>query len=553
MSSDWLHIPESGTFVSPSLGKYMIVSPSPEFIGKLQGIPGAQVQPMSEREWVASLPMHEDSVRVLSNLGWPTQGMQPFHFYYSKPKVEGMYESMPHQSETAAFMATNKRCYCFNTMRTGKTGSLVLAFDYLRRVRNVTGSVLIVATVSTLGGVWERTLKTTLRDRRVVKIYGGTGREDRLRLLRQSADFYIINYDGVKMIVDELEQAVVEGRINMIGVDELTHYGNPSSARWKALNRIINGKRRQPEYVCGLTGSPGGNAMSVFGMSKLVTPWILGDMRKDTWQNLCYQKYGSQVWQWRERPESKYIIEKALQPQIRFDKKDILNLPPTVTVRKEAELSSEQARPYRDLIDSMIALTKKGELITAVSKAALAHKLFQCALGSVIKEDGTIAYLDNTPRLEVIKETIEEAEAKVVIFCVYKAAIIRLTQQLKDAGISTECVHGDVTGGRRDVIFNDFLHARDPKVLVCHPTTTAFGTELASADTLIFDGPPRVGEFIYSQALERLGSAKQRARQITIVEVSATKEERDAFEDINNNVKAADSINRLFTELTRKG
>lgn len=553
MSNGWFGIPEENTYLNPSEGRYMLITDNVDWVQAFQQhVPQTQVAPMpDDGGHVVYLPFHEDTVRIMDNLGWPTQGIQPFHFYYQKPKIEGRFDSMIHQAETAAFMSVNKRCYCFNTMRTGKTGSLILAFDYLKRIQNVSGSALIVSTVSTLGGVWERTLKTTLRDRRIVKVHGGSGKKERLKLLSQPADFYIINYDGVKIVADELEDMVRDGRINMVGVDELTHYGNPSSGRWQALNAAINNKRRPCEYVCGMTGSPGGNSEAVFGMVKMITPWTIGTNSKEHWKNMVMYKYGAETWKWKDKPEAKFIIEKVLQPQIRFDKNDILELPPVVTLNKDAELSKEQRYDYVQMLNSMIAISQKGEVISAVSKAAMLHKLFQIALGSVINDIGEIKTYDNTPRLQTILETIREAETKVVIFSIYKAAVTRLAQQLNDKGVSAAYVHGSVTGAARDKIFDNFLNAPEPKVLVCHPATTAFGTELASADTIIFDGPPRVGEFIYSQALERLSSLKQKARQISIVKLSATDEERDAFADIDAGVKSAESVNRIFAELTK--
>lgn len=44
-------------------------------------------------------------------------------------KVEGKYEPMKHQWISGVFMAEHKRCFNLSTMRTGKTGSTLLAYE----------------------------------------------------------------------------------------------------------------------------------------------------------------------------------------------------------------------------------------------------------------------------------------------------------------------------------------------------------------------------------------------------------------------------------------
>lgn len=558
MTEGWLHVPQSGAFVNPVTGRCLIPNKPQAVLSKAsESLPGSQVAPLGEDAWVLEAPLHEDTVRVLHNLGLPTAGLEPFHYHYAQPKVEGEFTAMDHQAETAAFIATHKRCYVFNTPRTGKTGSLILAFDYLQRVKGVPGAGLIISTVSTLGGVWERSLDTTLKDRVVVKIHGGIGKAARLEKLRTPADFYVINYDGVKMIEEELREMVVSGHITMVGIDELTHYGNNSSGLWKSLNRVINDKRRPCEYVCGLTGSPGGNVLAPYSWAKMVTPWTVGNINKTTWEGMVFYRWGSEVWKRSERNEAKELVTRILQPQIRFDKAELFEVPEVVTTDVKADLTPEQEEAYRRMIVHMVAEVGRAEqektTISAQTKAALIHKLFQISNGSVKTEGGEIITLDNSDRVSKILKIILSARAKVVVFAIYKAQVTRLRDQIRAAGISCECIHGGVTGTKRDKINQDFMHGKDPQVIVCHPTTTAFGVEYASASDMIFDGPPRVGTFIYSQALERLSSSRQKLKSINVWNVYATGEELESFKDINAGVQEAESVNKLFSALTKKG
>lgn len=543
-------IPETGVIVDPDHNNYILNITSPSVLQKIQQtLPDIQTQAYNGGTLVR-LPVHDDTLQLLRNIGLPTSGMEPLRWQYKTPLIEGSYSVMAHQLTSAAYMASHKRCYNTSTMRTGKTASTIMCTDYLQSVKGVTGAVLIIATVSNLTGVWKHTIETTLPHKRVVVVHGGTGKKDRLVKLRTPADYYIINYDGVKMVQDELLAMVNRGNLNIVVVDELTHYGNPKSGRFLALDAVINGKNPVP-YVYGLTGSPGDDPIPIFGFAKLINPTRLPCKRITTWREMTQWRYGREAWMWRNTADCPDILYRTMQPNIRFDKKDIMDLPPIVRQIRDCELTGDQKIAYRKMRDDMIALFDSGEVIEAVHKAALSQKLFQIALGTAIAPDKSIIELDNKPRVDVILEVIREASQKTVIFCPYTGAIDNLARQLRAHKLTVEVVDGRVTGNKRAEIFDSFQNKPDPQVLICHPQTTAFGVELAAADTMIFNGPPLSGGFIYEQALERLSSLKQKAKQIMIVQIAATPEERNFFAGLDRGVASSALINNMFADLTR--
>lgn len=549
--SNLLVVPETGVIIDREHNNYILKVTDTGVLERLtKNIPYLFTQPYQDMT-LAVLPVHDDSLTILRNLGFSTTGMEPLYWEYQCPLIEGEFAAMAHQVTSAAFMASFKRCFNTSTMRTGKTGSVVMCTDYLQSIKGVPGSVLVVATVSNLTGVWLHTIRTTLPHKRAVVVHGGVGKQDRLRKLRQYADYYIINYDGIKMVEDELIQMVNDKRIGIAVLDELTHYGNPKSQRFLSMYNILNGKSKVP-YVYGLTGSPGENPLPIFGFVKMVNPARLPCSRLSTWQELTQFRYGRESWQWRNKADCPDIIYRTMQPNIRFDKKDIMDLPPIVRQVRDCELSKDQRAAYERMRDEMIAMTKDGEIIEAVHKASMSQKLFQIALGTAIASDKkTVIELDNKPRLKLIEELIKEAEQKVVMFCAYTGAIDHYAKQLKALGYSVGVVDGRVTGKKRDDIFQAFQNTKDPHILICHPRTTAFGVELAAADTMIFNGPPISGDFIYEQALERLSSLKQKAKQISIIQVVATEEERKFFAGLDAGVKSSELINDMFAAVTR--
>jgi hypothetical protein len=493
---------------------------------------------------IVRLPWEDDVVRTLCANGVEGTHWYPLFRDYNPPLVEGRFVPMPHQLATAAFLAWHPRAFCTSTMRTGKTASVALALDYLRG--RSPGAALVVCPVSVMRGVWERTLRPLMN----VRVLCGT-RAQRLEALADPrAGAFVINYDGLKIIERELAAAVASGRITKAVIDELSHYGNATTQRWKAANRVFNSPARPVGRLWGLTGTPGADTLAVHGYVALVNPVKMPWQSRGKWQTAVQYKWGREAWMWKDRPEAAALVRDVMQPNIRFRKEDVLeNLPPVMRTRRDAELSPEQERMARNLRTEMCALTAGKALVTADQKSALISKLFQTAAGSVISTTGTET-LDCQPRIGLILELVASTSRKTVIFCSYRGVVDGLAAALRKAGVSVMAVHGGVTGSARDRIFAAFQQEGDPRVLVAHPTTTAYGTELAAADQLILNGPPLQGAHTYMQGLERLSSAKQTSDRISIVEVAAIEEERLFFDALDARTGTAEAVASLFDRIT---
>jgi hypothetical protein len=187
--------------------------------------------------------------------------------------------------------------------------------------------------------------------------------------------------------------------------------------------------------------------------------------------------------------------------------------------------------------------------VAADRKAELVSKLFQVAAGGVIAEEGAAA-VDCSPRNALIMELIRTNERKTVIFCAYRAVVDQLACRLEAEGISVATVHGGVTGRTRDAVFDDFQNTSRYKVLVAHPVTTAYGTELAAADQLIINGPLMSGTHTYMQGLERLSSTRQTSGRVSVVELVCSAEEGVFFDALDGRTGQADATAKLFEYIT---
>lgn len=522
--------------VFPDCEKIVVQIMDEEFRKVAASLPGIEY---SADRRLYQFPWTTESCRLLRNMGFDALPAMPF-ISRNDRLVEGKYKPMKHQLLSAAFMILNPRGYNLAEPRLGKTCSSIIGVDYMQRAGMITGGVLVITTLTTIYGVWKSSIEATIPGATVEVVHG----KSRAKSLKNVADFYITNYESCRLSELDFIKAIQDKRIGAVIIDELTHVGNSGSQRHKAIYNICN--RSGVKYVWGLTGSPADNPEMVYGMCRCVNQTQLPCATKTGWLNLTMYQYGPEPFMKKPSHLAPEIIHKAMQPAIRFSKANILDLPPVTTQVRTCDLSREQKQKRNELKDQAVAMLESGEVITAANGGVLLTKLMQVALGVVKDDKGAPRELAHKDRTDTVLEAIAETPRKTVIFCGYIAGIDMLVKEIREAGYACEKVDGSVTGQKRSQILADFQNKKDPHVLVCHPTTTAMGVELSAADTIIFDGVPLTGGFVYAQSIERLSSTKQTAGNINIIHIISTPEERKALDALQSGYDLGQRIANMF-------
>lgn len=482
-------------------------------------IPTAVVVDHKGQQLVA-VPHRPDETRVLRNLGFEVPDPMPIH--YKWPKVSGRHDPFNAQRETASFLAMHSRAYCLNGMGTGKTNSALWAYDYLRRTKQVT-KMLVVCPLSTMERTWADSVFQTFPHLDCAVLHGT--RERRLKHLKQDVNVYIINIDGLSTIADELKN---RPDIDLIVIDELALARNASTERWKILNNICN--KQSVRRVWGMTGSPTPNAPTdAWAQCRLVTP-----------DNPLVPKYFSafrdkvmrQITQfkWANRPEANDVVYQMMQPAIRFSLDDCTDLPEQTFITREVELTTEQKKAYKDML-SKLATEYQGGQILAVNEAIKANKLIQIACGVAYGTGGEEVVLPAKPRMDVLKEIIEESEGKVIVFVPLTGALESVADELRKDW-SVETIHGGTSKTERDRIFGEFQRLPEPRVLVANAATMSHGLTLTAATTIVWYAPVHSNE-VYEQACARVRRPGQ-TRTTVIVHIAGSDIERRVYKRLQD-------------------
>lgn len=452
-----------------------------------------------------------------------------------KYKWPGLNKPFEHQKTTAAFLTMHRRAFCFNEQGTGKTASVIWAADYLMTL-NLIRRVLVICPLSIMDAAWRADLFKFAMHRRVDIAHGKP--EKRKEIVRGDAEFVIINYDGVEIVADEIKN----GGFDLVVIDEGNAYKNNMTRRWKVLNSLLT----PDTWLWILTGTPASQSpVDAYGLAKLVNPTGVprfGGAFRDMVMNKVTQ------FKWVPKPDAQDTVHKVLQPAIRFTKAQCLDLPDMSYTFRDVPLTAQQLK-YYELLRKQLIVQAAGEEITTVNAAANLNKLLQLSGGAVYSDTGEVVQFDASNRLSVLREVVEEASHKVLVFVPYRHAIEVVAEDLKKHGYSTAVIHGGVSATNRADIFQRFQTKPDPQVLVIQPQAASHGVTLHAADTIVYWSPVMSVE-TYLQCNARVHRAGQK-NPSTVVHLQGSGVEKRMYAMLRNKVDIHNKIVDLYGELLR--
>jgi len=433
----------------------------------------------------------------------------------------GPFKPMEHQKVTASFLSITKRGFCFNEQGTGKTASSIWASDYLMKLGKIK-RVLVVCPLSIIHSAWQADLfKFALH--RTVNIAYGT-REKRKDIINSDAEYVIINYDGIEIVEEDIKKA----GFDLIIIDEANAYKSISTKRWKSMQRLISSNT----WLWLMTGTPAAQSpVDAFGLGKLCVPdrcpRFFGRFRDMV-------MYSVGRFKWVPKDDAESIVFNMLQPAVRFTKAECLDLPPVTHVNREAPLTTQQDKYYKTLKKDMY-MTAAGEEISSVNAAVNLNKLLQISGGAVYTDTKEVIEFDVSNRLNVVREVIEEASNKVLVFVPFKHTIQLLSEFLDKHKITSEIINGSVPVTKRSQIFKSFQETKHPNVLIIQPQAASHGVTLTAADTIIWYAPVTSLE-TYLQANARIDRPGQDS-PMTIFHISGSPVERRLYQMLQSKLK----------------
>lgn len=472
-----------------------------------------------------------DEWKVLRNLGIRSIP----HPITGKYRWPGVYTPFKHQITTAEFLVSNPRCYCLSSPGTGKTSAAAWAADYLLTHKRIK-RVLVVCPLSIMDTAWRADLFRTVMHRSVGIATGS--RKQRIDVINSSCEFVIINFDGVKVVTEELAQA----GFDLIIIDEATAIKSVNTDRWKAMNSLV----RPDTWVWAMTGTPAAQSPEdAYGIAKLVKPDSVPRFA-GAWRDRVMVKITQ--FKWVPKMNAQQIVYDTLQPAIRFTKEECLDLPDILYTTREVPLTPQQSKYYNRIKQEMVAIAA-GEEITAANAASMLNKLLQVSQGAAYTDTGEVIQFDVKNRLSELLDIIDGTTHKVLVFVPFRHVtdMLRdeLTKHFNDPHM-VEVIQGGVSAGARAETIKRFQTEDKPKVLLLAPAATAHGITLTKADNIVWWGPVSSTE-LYLQANARAHRAGQ-VNKVTVTHLQGSPVEKRMYTALQGKVDLHQSLVDMYRQ-----
>lgn len=415
------------------------------------------------------------------------------------------YESKtkPYKHQIAALSASKQRAAFayFMEMGTGKTKVLIDEVGILR-VNNKIDTVFYVTARGNYANFTRRELATHMSDEINYRSYMWTGsnntkdREEIRRITDKNAPYLRILSMNIEALsaspkARELAKKFIESGRCLMAVDESTLIKSPDSIR----SSVCIDLGEKCDYRRIMTGheSPSG-PLDLWSQFEFLGRGLLGFRSfmhfRARYAVMSEIRQGQRMVKipvaWQNLDD---LAERVAQHSYRVYKKDCLDLPPKIYEIRDIELTDEQKRIYKSLVDNFWAEIGEGS-VTVQMAMIQSMRLHQVLCGYVKLDDGTITKIEtNRPQamLDVIQESVEPA----IVWCAYRqdATLIASTLRSEYGDHSVVEYHGGVALRDREEAIDRFQDRR-ARFFVGTPQSGGRGITLTAAGLVIYYSNP---------------------------------------------------------------
>jgi len=395
-------------------------------------------------------------------------------------------ENSWHKEEYAYFME----------MGTGKTKVLIDNVAMLYDKGKVDG-VLIIAPKGVVGTWYNQELPNHLADHieNVTVLWQANinkKQQEKLdQLFKTGHELHILvmNVEALSTDKGKLFAAkFLRSHKSMIAIDESTTIKNPKAKRTKnilSLGDICKYRRI-------MTGSPvTKNPLDLYSQCEFLNPSLLQFTSYYAFRNRYAEMktihvHGRSVDVVHKFQNLKELSETLKPFSYRVLKKDCLDLPEKVYIKREISLSPEQKKLYEQMKKQAFA-TLNGKQVTSVTVLTQLMRLQQITCGHFTADDGSIQPIRNN-RLAELLDVLEEIEGKVIIWGHYQEDVKNIVNILTDkyGPGSVVSYYGLTPQEERQKNIKKFQANNGVRFLVGTPQTGGYGITLTEANTVIY-------------------------------------------------------------------
>jgi SNF2 family DNA or RNA helicase len=336
------------------------------------------------------------------------------------------------------------------------------------------------------------------KDDVIVLLGPGSKRAQTVRKLIQNqtpSKIIITNYEAMEMV--GLVEALAHWGPEILVCDESQRLKNPQAKRAKAVLSLAE-LSTAGRFI--LTGTPIlQSPMDLFMQFRILDNgktfgknWFA--FRNAWFHDENYRRKGTQSYfpKWVPRPNiESELTELVKSKAMRVLAKDCLDLPPLIRQTEETTMGAEQAKAYQEMLREYLTFVDSQHgprAVVAQLAIVKALRLQQIVTGFVKTDSGEIVRFPSNPRLDRLKELIEELTPnnKIIIWSLFREnhqMIAELCVRLK---VAYREIHGDISHKGREQGMDEFRNDPNVKVMIANQGAGGVGVNLVEAKYAIY-------------------------------------------------------------------
>ncbi len=351
----------------------------------------------------------------------------------------------PYQQEGMMHLAFTGRALLADEMGLGKTVQAIAASELLNRLHAVK-KVLVISPASLKSEWLEQIVKFSDRDALIIQ----GARKHRHKLYRQSAFFYLANYEQILYDGDFINNELKPDLVILDEAQRIKNWQTKTAASIKLLHS---------RYAFVLTGTPLENRIDeIYSITQFLDPSLFGPLFRFNREFHELDKRGSAV----GYKNLDQLHERLRSVMLRRRKEDVEGELPERSINNYfVSMSDEQQEQYGDHEATVARLahlgrrrplkkTERERLMRALSCMRMA-----CDTPYILDQESRVSpKLDELGKL--LEELFSEPQCKIIIFSEWERMLTLLAERLSKSGTDYAWHTGSVTQKRRREEINRF-------------------------------------------------------------------------------------------------
>lgn len=354
---------------------------------------------------------------------------------------------------------------------------------------------LIYGPLRVIQAVWARESRKWSHTKHLrFSVIHGT-KEKRARALFADADIYLINYENMNWLAEQLDHYYLsQGKelpFQMVVYDEVSKLKNSTTLRMKGGKRDRKDRRGETyeikvtgwrklishfKYRTGLTGTPASNGyLDLHGQFLAVDGGQrLGEFVTHYKDSYFMSDYNG--WSYTPTELGKQWIEHHISDiTIKMDARDYLDLPDCKVTNMMVDLPASARKAYREMEKKMFTQLDSGSEVEVFSRSSVSNKTLQFCNGSPYLNSNSPEFEAlHDAKLDALEEVLEEAGGSPVL-CSYtfKADAARIMKRFK----KYKPVNLTATSSKDTEKVIEKWNRGEIKLLIGHPASMGHGID----------------------------------------------------------------------------